>query len=952
MGDGRADEDDAVARTMQAFIAMSDAEAARRFAELHPELRDISVVADLVSAAKDDPHHAALYRARAQILCGSEWPEGPEIAASVLGCYAALDGSPEDRTLLTDAFVLTRSVVDLEVRRVAHPAMLPSLLWVSSLLLIHLYTMTNQRDRLDEALTTQRAAVAATPPRSAERLQQVNNLANILAESYAATGQMAFLEEALTLQRSVIDGLPPGVLERSESLSNLAARLLDFYKATSQPAFLEEAISVQRSATETADHNGDEYAGQLHNLAMVLSTAYEAIGQRRLLEEAVSAQRKAVDATSPHSPDRPGRLNNLAGHLADLYEINHQPDLLDEAVAVQRQAAAATPRDSVSYPLHLNSLANHLASLYETTADLRLLHEALSIQIDALANTHPDDPGRAGQQNNLALHLAELYTSTGKDGHLHNAITMTRAAIRATPKRNIEHHRRLNNLAVHLATQFQATGRREHIQEAVALAREVIARVPPDSPERLGYLCNLANFLSDLYRSTGHRAVLDEAWSLTRGLLPSSSPLDRVTLARTRAGLAHLGEDFDQAAQELTNALQVFEQELPHLYNDPVRLRDLAQQGDGLVGDLIVCHVRNGNPLEAIAVAEGKRIWRPSPSGVPANPPGAPMAVAWLAAGQWETAVISTVDHITYASRVVDLTRNEIRSAVVAALNAARDEDDAACRRTVEALCRLTSRIVAALPPTDRLLVIPVGICAMLPYPAAQDPRGGRLIDHTAVTLAPSLAWARAAHRPRPQGSSVGVFHPGGPADVPLDVARDRRLFESYVGGAVADSPTADVVLDLLHMDSPIGHFSCHGRYNQISPMDSQLRVETPLTIRSILDHGTAPWLVNLSACETAIPDMRAAEQLISFPTAFLLAGAAHVFATLWPVLDDDAVEINRSCYRALRLGVHPAESLRGAVLRLQSDSADDSFSAPDGSDAVAMISFRWALFVHYGSPW
>jgi hypothetical protein len=620
-------------------------------------------------------------------------------------------------------------------------------------------------------------------------------------------------------------------------------------------------------------------------------------------------------------------------------------------ITVQRQAFAATPRDSVSYPLHLNSLANHLASLYEATADLRLLHEALDLQLDALASTDPDDPGRAGQLSNLALHLAELYTSTGKDGHLDNAVTMTRAALRATPKRNIEFHRRLNNLAVHLAAQFQATGRREHIQEAVALEREVIHRVPPDSPERLGYLCNLANFLSDLYRSTGHGANLDEAWNLTGGLVPSS-PLDRVTLAKTRAGLARLGQDFDRAAQELTIALQVFEHELPRLYADTVRRRDLAQQGDGLVGDLIVCHVRNGNPLEAISVAEGKRIWRASPGGVPASPPGAPMALAWVAAGQWETAVISTMDHATYVSQVVDLTRNELRSAVVAAVNAARDEDDAACRRTVEALCRLTSRIVAALPPTDRLLVVPVGICAMLPYSAAQDPRGGYLIDHTAVTLAPSLAWARAAHRPRPQGSSVGVFHPGGPADVPLDVARDRRLFESYVGGTAVDSPTADAVLDLLRMDSPIGHFSCHGRYDQISPMDSQLRVETPLTIRSILDHGTAPWLVNLSACETAIPDMRAAEQLISVPTAFLLAGAAHVFATLWPVMDDDAVEINRSCYRALRLGVHPAEALRGAVLRLQNDSAGDSFSDPDGSDAVAVDSFRWALFVHYGSPW
>jgi hypothetical protein len=944
------DQHMALARTVEKFLAMRSETAAKRFADAHPELREVNIVADLVRLAGEDPRHATLYLKRAQILCGSEWREGPAIVASVFSCYAALDESPGDAALLAEAVDATRPVVDLGFRPVAHPALLPSLLWVSSLLLVDLYAATGRRRLLDEALKVQRAAVDATPPGSPERAQQVNNLANTLAESYEATGQKAFLEEALTHQRSVVDAMPPGASHRAAPLSNLAARLLDLYKATSQPAYLDEAISAQRSATETADRRSEEYAGQLHNLAMVLSTAYEAEGRHPLLEEAVSLQRQAVVATPIGSPHRPGRLNNLAGHLADLYEANGRRELLDEAVDVQREAVAATPGSSVAYPLHLNSLANHLATLYEVTADFRLLQEAIACQQDALAGTDPDDPGRSGQLNNLALHLAELYLATSDATHLHEAVITARASVGATPESDIEYHRRLNNLAIHLDRLFEATDRRDHIEEAVALQREVVRRVPPRSPERLGYICNLANFLSDLYRSGGQPATLDEAWTLVGGL-SLGSPADKVTLARTRAGLARLGGDLERAAQELTIALRTFEHEARD-HADPVHRRDLAQQGDGLVGDLIVSHVQNGNLVEAIAVAEGRRVWLPSPDGVAPNPSGDPVAVAWVVAGRWETAVISTVDHTTYASHVVDVTRADMRSAVIAAVNAARDADDDACSRTVEELCTLAGKIVAALPTTDRLLIVPVGLCAALPYLAAPDPRGGHLIDHTTLTLAPSLAWARSVHRSRPHGVSVGIFHPG-PSNDPLDVAADRRSFETDVGGGtITDRPTARAVLDLLQTDTPIGHFSCHARYDQFSPMDSSLAVETPLTVRAIIDHGLAPWLVNLSACETAIPDMRAAEQLISFPTAFLLGGAAHVLATLWPVIDDDAIAINRSFYRVLQSGAHPADALRAAVLDLRSDSRSISPTDTGRTGMEPVDAFRWGLFTHHGSPW
>ena len=248
------------------------------------------------------------------------------------------------------------------------------------------------------------------------------------------------------------------------------------------------------------------------------------------------------------------------------------------------------------------------------------------------------------------------------------------------------------------------------------------------------------------------------------------------------------------------------------------------------------------------------------------------------------------------------------------------------------------------LPPAERLLIVPLGLCAMLPYSAGVDPRGGRLVDHTAITLAPSLAWARAARRPAPEGANVGVFHPGDP---PLDLAGDMETFTEHVGGLVAQPPTAEVVLELLRHDTRIGHFSCHGTYDALRPLKSALLLETPLDVRAVIGHGSAPWLVNLSACETAMPDLRAAEQLISFPTAFLLGGAAHVLATLWMAGDIEATEVNRQIYRAVASGAHPGEALRAAVNHRLRPGRDQP-----GTEASAPHPLWWAPFVHHGSPW
>jgi CHAT domain-containing protein len=187
-------------------------------------------------------------------------------------------------------------------------------------------------------------------------------------------------------------------------------------------------------------------------------------------------------------------------------------------------------------------------------------------------------------------------------------------------------------------------------------------------------------------------------------------------------------------------------------------------------------------------------------------------------------------------------------------------------------------------------------------------------------------------------------------------------VFEQRVGPHILEDPTADEVLAALRPNVEIAHLSCHGHYDSVNPLTSALHLATPLQLRSLLGRNGAPWLVNLSACQTGMADSPASEQMISFPTTFLVGGASHVLATLWPVGNDQATALNDAFYDELTDGAHPAEALRRAVQSLRGNRSRSQplhdAAHPDhdpGRDDLPLDpthEFWWAPFTHYGSPW
>ena len=149
--------------------------------------------------------------------------------------------------------------------------------------------------------------------------------------------------------------------------------------------------------------------------------------------------------------------------------------------------------------------------------------------------------------------------------------------------------------------------------------------------------------------------------------------------------------------------------------------------------------------------------------------------------------------------------------------------------------------------------------------------------------------------------------HTPGASDLPgaqAEATGLQRRFPGRVTVLTGPQATHDTVLAAL----PAGrwaHFACHGASDLSNPSASCLLLtdhrQRPLTVVDVarlrLDGAG---LAFLSACSTARPGGRLADEAIHLASAFQLAGYRHVIATLWPVGDQHAVDLAADIYTTL----------------------------------------------------
>jgi hypothetical protein len=229
--------------------------------------------------------------------------------------------------------------------------------------------------------------------------------------------------------------------------------------------------------------------------------------------------------------------------------------------------------------------------------------------------------------------------------------------------------------------------------------------------------------------------------------------------------------------------------------------------------------------------------------------------------------------------------------------------------------------------PWPRLWWCVSGLLSSLPVHAAghhrtrADAAPATVIDRVISSYTPTLRALTHARRPGLPTDSGAGDRPGagdrvvavamprtpGAPDLPgaqAEAAELQRRFPGRVTVLTGPHATHDAVLAAL----PAGrwaHFACHGASDLTNPSASCLILtdyqQRPLTVTDVarlrLDGADMAFL---SACSTARPGGRLADEAIHLASAFQLAGYRHVIATLWPVGDQHAVDIAADIYTTL----------------------------------------------------
>jgi CHAT domain-containing protein len=223
------------------------------------------------------------------------------------------------------------------------------------------------------------------------------------------------------------------------------------------------------------------------------------------------------------------------------------------------------------------------------------------------------------------------------------------------------------------------------------------------------------------------------------------------------------------------------------------------------------------------------------------------------------------------------------------------------------------NEILKLLPETcSQLILIPHRALHLVPFHALPLGDGTWLLDRfpKGVRYAPSCQLLQLSQNLK-RSYFTHLFAIKDPTEdlifANIEVSAIKQYFDS-VNVNVLEKTTATKASIKINQDLPLAnciHFSCHGKYNWVSPLESALILanKEPLTLGEIfeltLNQGC---LVTLSACEAGITDLTSiSDEYIGLPNGFLVAGSSSVVSSLWTADDFSTFFLMMKFYENLR---------------------------------------------------
>jgi CHAT domain-containing protein len=242
--------------------------------------------------------------------------------------------------------------------------------------------------------------------------------------------------------------------------------------------------------------------------------------------------------------------------------------------------------------------------------------------------------------------------------------------------------------------------------------------------------------------------------------------------------------------------------------------------------------------------------------------------------------------------------------------------------------------LAEALAECRRVLIVPHAELGALPFGALHD--GERVLaERHDLAFAPSARVALLGLRLSPSpanralvlGESTRLPHAAAEARA---VAGLFRVASTFVG----DAATLGAVRDHAG-EADVIHLACHAQFRSDNPMFSALHLaDGALTVEATEALSLKPCTVVLSACETAMAEQGNGDEMVGLVRAFLVAGAARVLASLWPVDDEITSRFMLDFHGGLCRGMTSAASLRAAQIELRRQHPHP---------------FHWAAFILHG---
>ena len=242
--------------------------------------------------------------------------------------------------------------------------------------------------------------------------------------------------------------------------------------------------------------------------------------------------------------------------------------------------------------------------------------------------------------------------------------------------------------------------------------------------------------------------------------------------------------------------------------------------------------------------------------------------------------------------------------------------------------------LAAALAQCQRVLIVPHAQLGALPFAALHDGQLS-LAQRYELAYSPSARAAlhglqlhpAAARRALVLGESTRLPHAADEARIVARLFPQAKAFvgvEATLGALHAHAGNADVI-----------HLACHAQFRSDNPMFSALHLtDGALTVEATEALSLKPCTVVLSACETALTEQGNGDEMVGLVRAFLVAGAARVLASLWPIDDAITSSFMAHFHGALCRGIAPAASLRLAQAELMREHPHP---------------FYWAAFTLHG---